>query len=231
MEKVVVIIPAFNEELSIAKVIQEIPRNMIEEIIVVNNNSTDRTAEIATKCGATTLHEPIKGYGKACLRGLDYLAQKNEVSRPDIVVFLDGDYSDYPDEMNLLLEPILKHDYDMVIGSRTKEKRQRGAMMPHQRFGNWLATSLINWIWKIKFTDLGPFRAITYGKLLQLNMQDTNYGWTVEMQVKGAKQKLKCKEVPVSYRKRTGKSKITGTIKGSILAGWKILTTIFKHAF
>jgi glycosyltransferase involved in cell wall biosynthesis len=223
-----IIIPAYNEENSIAKVLQEIPKNLAKEIIVVNNASTDNTAQIAENHGAVVLSQPKKGYGNACLKGLEYLKTKNHVG---IVVFMDGDYSDYPAQMTDLVKPILENTADLVIGSRALGKRQTGSMTAAQIFGNWLATNLLKIIYGIKFTDLGPFRAINYESLLILEMQDTTYGWTVEMQLKAAKHKLRCKEVAVDYRKRIGVSKISGTVKGVIMAGYKILYTIFKYAF
>lgn len=221
-KKIVVIIPAFNEEQSLPKVIYEIP-DFVDEIIVVNNGSTDNTAEIAKKVGATVVTENERGYGAACLKAIDYIKNKSY----DIIVFLDGDYSDYPEEMNLVVEPIIKKNFDLVIGSRMLGKREKGAMLPQAMFGNWLATFLIKLFWNYKFTDLGPFRAIKFDSLLKLNMADRNFGWTVEMQIKAAKQKMKTTEVPVSYRKRIGKSKVTGTVKGTVKASIKILYLIF----
>jgi glycosyltransferase involved in cell wall biosynthesis len=228
MSKIKVIIPAYNEADSIAKVIYDIPK-LVDEIIVVNNNSTDETENNAKKAGATVLTESRSGYGYACLKGIDYLANQDE--KPDIVVFLDGDYSDYPEELTKLIQPILTDNIDFVIGARTKELREDGAMMPQQIFGNWLATSLMTLLFGAKFTDLGPFRAIRYNALLALKMQDKTYGWTVEMQLKAIKQKLSYTEVPVKYRNRIGVSKVSGTIKGSIFAGVKILSWIFKYSF
>ncbi len=225
--KIIVIIPAFNEEKSIAKVVEEIPENLISEIIVVNNGSTDKTAEAAGKTKATVLNEPRPGYGNACLKGIDYCKRQN--SQPDIIVFLDGDYSDYPEEMGTLVKPILENKADLVIGSRALGIKEKGSMTPQQIFGNWLATRLLKLFFKVRFTDLGPFRAIRFSALLDLNMQDKTYGWTVEMQLKSAKQKLRCVEVPVRYRKRIGVSKISGTVKGTIMAGYKILYTLFKY--
>jgi glycosyltransferase involved in cell wall biosynthesis len=222
-----VIIPAFNEENGVGQVIREIPPELVRDIIVVNNASTDATERISREAGATVLREPIPGYGRACLRGIGYLNQQEQ--KPDIVVFLDADYSDYPEEMYTLVEPLLNDQADLVIGSRALGKKERGSMTPQQLFGNWLATRLLHLLYGIRFTDLGPFRAIRYASLLQLNMQDTTYGWTVEMQLKAAKQKLRTTEVPVRYRKRIGHSKISGTIKGTVMAGYKILTTIFKY--
>ncbi|MDW3650465.1 MAG: glycosyltransferase family 2 protein [Bacteroidia bacterium] len=223
-----VIIPAFNEADSIHKVVGDIPTELVKEVIVVSNGSTDETEERAKTAGATVLREEQKGYGFACLKGMSYIAAKAKSEQPDIVVFLDGDYSDYPEEMKDLIKPIIEEDYDLVIGSRALGERERGSMQPQQIFGNWLATTLIKLLYKVKFSDLGPFRAIKYEKLLAIDMKDTTYGWTVEMQVKAAKLKMKCTEVAVNYRQRIGVSKITGTIKGTILAGYKILWTIFK---
>ncbi|WP_370214230.1 glycosyltransferase family 2 protein [Mesoflavibacter profundi] len=228
MPKVKVIIPAFNEQDSIAKVIQDIP-SLVEEIIVVSNNSTDLTEVNAKQAGATVLTENRKGYGYACLKGMDYISKQK--SKPDIIVFLDGDYSDYPEELTKIIAPIIEDNIDLVIGSRVKELREDGAMTPQQIFGNWLATKLMSLFFKAKFTDLGPFRAIKYEKLLALNMVDKTYGWTVEMQLKALKQKLSYTEVPVNYRNRIGVSKVSGTIKGSIFAGIKILSWIFKYSF
>jgi len=227
-KNIYVVIPAFNEEASIPKVVGDIPAGLVREVVVVSNGSTDQTEFNARNAGATVLREDRKGYGQACLKGLAYLAEKNAEERPDIVVFLDGDYSDYPEEMPLVLKPILEEGYDLVIGSRELGDREKGAMQPQQIFGNWLATTLIRLLYKLSFSDLGPFRAVRYDKLLEIDMQDTNFGWTVEMQVKAAKLKMKCTEVPVNYRRRIGVSKVTGTIKGTIMAGYKILWTIFK---
>lgn len=223
---ILVIIPAFNEADSIEKVIREIPEDAVREVVVVNNGSTDRTAEYAKIAGATVLHESNRGYGAACLKGIEYAKTK----RPDIIVFLDGDYSDFPSELTDLIEPIITQNIDLVIGSRLSGKAEKGALLPQARFGNWLATRLIRLFWNYHFTDLGPFRAVKFEKLLAMQMQDQTFGWTVEMQVKAAKMKLKCSEVPVSYRKRIGVSKITGTVSGTIKAGYKILYTIFKLA-
>lgn len=221
-----VIIPAYNEEKSIASVIRDIPDDLVRDIIVCNNNSTDNTVQKAKEAGAIVVDEPRKGYGSACLKGMAYIAE-NKLS-PDIVVFIDGDYSDHPEEMPLLVQPILDEKMDMVIGSRALGNLEKGSMQVQQIFGNWLATTLIRMIYGYHFTDLGPFRAIRYKSLLDLNMADKDFGWTVEMQVKAAKQKLKCTEVAVNYRRRIGVSKVSGTVKGTILAGHKILWTIFK---
>lgn len=227
-KNIYVVIPAFNEEASIPKVVGDIPEGLVREVVVVSNGSTDQTEVNARNAGATVLREDRKGYGQACLKGLAYLAEKTAEERPDIVVYLDGDYSDYPEEMPLVLQPILEDGYDLVIGSRELGDREKGAMQPQQIFGNWLATTLIRLLYKVKFSDLGPFRAVRYDKLLEIDMKDTNFGWTVEMQVKAAKLKMKCTEVPVNYRRRIGVSKVTGTIKGTFMAGYKILWTIFK---
>lgn len=221
-----VIIPAFNESKSIGKVIADIP-TMVDEIIVVDNASTDNTGEYAKEKGATVLRENRKGYGYSCLKGIDYIKEKSD--KKDIIVFLDGDYSDFPGEIEMLISPIISSDFDMVIGSRVLGERQKGSMLFQQIAGNWLATKLIKLFFKAHFTDLGPFRAITWDALERINMKDKTFGWTVEMQVKAAKLNLKFTEIPVSYRKRIGVSKVSGTIKGTILAGYKILLTIFKN--
>ncbi len=224
--KILVIIPAYNEEDSIGKVLADIPEDFVSEVVVVNNASTDTTAQVAGSHGATVIDEPRRGYGQACLKGIGHAKNLNE--SPDIIVFIDGDYSDFPEEIRELVKPIIDEDYDMVIGSRKLGEAEPGAMLPQARFGNALATTLIKWLYGVKFTDLGPFRAIKFEKLLELEMTDTTFGWTVEMQVKAAKSGYRCTEVPVSYRKRIGVSKITGTLSGSFKAGYKILWTIFK---
>ena len=223
-----VIIPAYNEQGSIANVIHDIPKN-VEEIIVVSNNSTDNTETNAKNAGATVLTENRKGYGYACLKGMDYIAQQK--NKPNIIVFLDGDYSDYPEQLTELVNPIINDDIDFVIGARVKKLREVGSMTPQQVFGNWLATFLMKLFFGAKFTDLGPFRAIKYNKLLALEMEDKTYGWTVEMQLKALKQKLSYIEVPMKYRNRIGVSKVSGTVKGTIFAGVKILGWIFKYSF
>jgi glycosyltransferase involved in cell wall biosynthesis len=227
MKKIFVIIPAFNEENAVGNVLKDIPRHLVQEIIVVNNNSKDKTRSVAEKNGATVLDEPFQGYGAACLKGINYL--KNSNKNPDIIVFIDADYSDYPQEMEGLIQPILENKADMVIGSRALGKKENGSMTIPQIFGNWLATRLISFFYKVHFTDLGPFRAIRWDSLLSLNMIDKTYGWTVEMQVKAAKKQLQSTEIPVTYRVRIGQSKVSGTVKGTIMAGYKILFTIFKY--
>ncbi|MCF8413112.1 MAG: glycosyltransferase family 2 protein [Melioribacteraceae bacterium] len=225
--KTAVIIPVYNEEKSIAKVIRDIPSHLVQEIVIVNNNSTDSTAKVASDEGATVLLETFQGYGAACLTGIDYCSKKDF----ELIVFLDGDYSDYPAEMNLLTEPIVTDKYDFVLGSRVMGEREKGALPIQSRVGSIIAGFLINLLWKVKYTDLGPFRAIRFDKLRNLKMEDKWFGWTVEMQIKAADQKLRIKEVPVSYKKRIGESKITGTIKGTVMASYIILKTIFTYGY
>ena len=230
--KVSVIIPVLNEENAIAKVINDIPKTAHsgkitrQEIIVVDNGCTDNTAAIAKRNGARVVTEPQRGYGYACLAGIAALATQP----PDIVVFLDGDYSDYPTDMPQLLQPILENRAALVIGARTQGDAKE-ALLPQARFGNWLACFLIRRFFGVRYTDLGPFRAIRYSELLALNMQDKTFGWTVEMQLKAAKRGIPVCEVPVRYRKRIGTSKITGTFTGTLKAGYKILTTLIYHRF
>lgn len=228
MPKVNVIIPAYNEADSIGNVIKDIPAS-VEEVIVVSNNSTDDTEINAKNAGATVLVEKRMGYGYACLKGMDYISNKSE--KPDIIVFLDGDYSDYPEQLTEITAPIINDQVDFVIGARVKRLREAGSMTIPQIFGNWLATTLMKLMFGAKFSDLGPFRAIKYDKLLGLNMEDKTYGWTVEMQLKALKQKLSYTEIPVKYRNRIGVSKVSGTVKGAIFAGVKILGWIFKYSF
>lgn len=223
-----VIIPAFNEEQSIGKVISDIP-DIVSEIIVIDNNSTDTTSDVARNAGATVLFEKRKGYGYACLKGMEYISESNE--KPDIIVFLDGDYSDYPEELTKIVAPIIEEDIDFVLGARVKELRESGSMTFPQIFGNGLATSLMRLFFNSTFTDLGPFRAIKYDKLLALEMEDKTYGWTVEMQLKALKKNYSYREIPVPYRNRIGVSKVSGTVKGAIFAGVKILGWIFKYSF
>jgi glycosyltransferase involved in cell wall biosynthesis len=224
INKIAVVIPALNEEKAIGCVLADLPDSLIYQVIVVDNGSNDLTSEIALKSGAEVALEPKRGYGAACLKGLSMV--KKEV---DIIVFLDGDYSDYPEDINLLILPIINNSADMVIGSRALGKRQRGSLTPQQIFGNWLATRLIKLFWGFDYSDLGPFRAIRTKSLEKLKMQDNNFGWTVEMQIKALKHNLKIKEVPVRYKKRIGESKISGTLSGTIKAGFKILYLIAKY--
>lgn len=222
---IAVVIPAFNEDQSILRVLEDIPAGLLDEVIVVDNRSTDETASMARAWGATVLAEPRRGYGSACLTGITHALARGY----DIIVFLDADYSDHPEEMTAIVEKITRDGYEMVIGSRMIGEREQGAMPPHAAFGNWLATSLIRVIWRERFTDLGPFRAITANALRRIRMRDTNYGWTVEMQIKAARFGLRSTEIPVRYRKRVGVSKISGSIVGSIRAGYKILLTIARY--
>jgi glycosyltransferase involved in cell wall biosynthesis len=214
-----------NEERSIKEVIGAIPRSNVGEIIVVDNGSVDLTADVAREAGAVVLHEPRKGYGYACLLGI----ARALLNSPDVIVFLDGDLSDYPEDLPDLLEPIDQRGFDVVIGSRILGKREAGAMLPQAIFGNWLASVLIRLFWGYRFTDLGPFRAIRTEALKRMNMSDPTFGWTVEMQIKAAKLGMKVTEVPVRYRKRIGESKVTGTLAGTFKASVRILYTIFKY--
>ena len=222
-----VIIPAFNEQNAVGLVIDEIPKDWVSEIIVVDNGSTDDTFAQALSRGATAIKEPIRGYGNACLRGMKHIA--DAPTQPDIIVFLDGDHSDYPEQLIDLVKPIVDGERDMVIGSRSMGIKERGSMTPQQIFGNWLATSLIKLFYGVKYTDLGPFRAIRYDSLMTIAMKDRTYGWTVEMQLKAAKLNLRTVDIPVNYRQRIGVSKVSGTLKGTIGAGYKIILTIFKY--
>ena len=221
--KVVVIIPAFNEEQSLPLVLGDIPREQVSEIIVVDNASTDGTARVAEQLGARVVREEDRGYGAACLRGVSELPPDT-----DVVVFLDGDYSDYPEELRDLVEPIASADFDLVVGSRMLGQRERGALAPQAYFGNKLAVVLMRLFWGARYSDLGPFRAIRHSALQSLGMRDRNFGWTVEMQIRAHQRGLRVTERPVSYRRRVGKSKITGTLTGTVKAGLKIIYTILK---
>lgn len=227
--RVSVIIPAHNEAQAIGLVLAEIPAGVAQEVIVVDNNSTDDTGAVARAGGATVLREPRPGYGYACLAGMAHAFDRPETARPDIVVFLDGDHSDYPEQLPELLAPLLAGRAELVIGSRALGTRERGALLPQQRFGNWLASRLLRLRYGGHCTDLGPFRAILAPALLGLRMEDKTYGWTVEMQVKAARQGLRTVEVPVRYRRRIGTSKVSGTVRGTLGAGYKILWTIFRY--
>lgn len=224
-----VVIPAWNEEKSIGKVVGDIDRTIVRNVFVTDNNSKDRTAEVAKEAGATVLTEKRQGYGSACLKGI--AQARIQVPKADVIVFMDADYSDYASEMPMLLDPIKNDGVDMVIGSRAKGEKERGSMTVPQVFGNWLATRLMKWLYGFVYSDLGPYRAIRFPSLEQIKMRDPDYGWTVEMQIKALKHGLKVAEVPVTYRKRIGVSKVSGTVKGTILAGYKIITTIFKYAW
>ena len=228
-----IVIPALNEERSIGLVANDLKKiarqtRLKIEIIVCDNGSTDATAAIAKKAGCTVVPETERGYGAACLRALKEVSPQTQC-----ILFIDADYSDYPEEFPGLITPILHGEADMVIGSRTLAGavRERGSLTPQQRFGNWLATLLIRLFFRQRYTDLGPFRAVSPKALAQLKMNDRNFGWTVEMQIRAAKLKLRTLEMPVSYRKRIGVSKISGTVKGTIMAGYIILRTIFRELF
>lgn len=218
-----VLIPALNEERSLPLVLNALPEGWVRRVVVVNNGSTDRTAAVAREHGALVVDEPVRGYGSACLAGLAFISQ----NPPDILVFLDADYSDYPEELPRVVQPILDGSAELVIGSRTLGERDRGALLPQALFGNWLACTLVEIMYGYRFSDLGPFRAVSWPALIEIGMQDRDFGWTVEMQVKAARRKIAAVEVPVSYRKRIGVSKVTGTVRGSVMAGYKILSTIF----
>lgn len=223
--RVGVIIPALNEEKAVGLVLRDLPRNILDQVIVVDNGSSDNTARVAESCGATVRLEPHRGYGAACLAGLKAVAPSIE-----ILVFLDADYSDHPEEIEMLVSPITENRADLVIGSRMLRCTGRKALSWQQRWGNGLATKLIEWRFGYRFTDLGPFRAIRRDALEALEMRDRGYGWTVEMQVKAACAGLRAVEVPVRYRARIGYSKVSGTLRGAMGAGAKILYVIGRHA-
>ncbi len=225
--KVFVVIPAFNEEQSIAKVINDIPFVPRKNIIVVNNGSTDSTQEMVESTGATALFEPRKGYGWACLKGCEHVEKMNG----ETIVFLDGDYSDYPEQLPDVIAPIYEQNMDLVIGSRALGSREKGSMTVPQRFGNWLASKLLIIFYGVKYTDLGPFRAIRFESYKELSMSDKTYGWTIEMQIKAAKKKMNYCEVSVDYKARIGQSKVSGTLKGAVMAGIKIIFAVFKYKF
>jgi glycosyltransferase involved in cell wall biosynthesis len=222
---VAVIIPVFNERESLPLVVADIPRDRVDEIIVVDNGSTDETARVAKDLPVRLVREDRRGYGSACLAGIAAI----EASPPDVVVFLDGDYSDHPEEMPRLLDAI-EGGCDLVIGSRVLGSREPGALLPQARFGNALACSLIRLLYGHLYTDLGPFRAVAWDALRRLRMEDRTFGWTVEMQIKALRTALVVAETPVSYRRRVGVSKITGTFSGTIRAGARILWTIARYA-
>lgn len=221
---IAVVIPALNEEQAIGKVIAAVP-SWVDDIVVADNGSTDQMPEVARSHGARVVHEPRRGYGSACLTAIAALDE------PDVVVFLHGDFSDHPEEMDSLVDPIIEDKADLVIGSRVLGRSEPGALTLQARFGNWLSCRLLLWIWGVKYTDLGPFRAIRCSSLHKLDMRDPDYGWTVEMQVKAALHRLRATEVPVSYRPRIGKSKVSGTLRGVVGAGTKILYTILTSAW
>ena len=222
---VAVVIPALNEARALPLVLGALP--MGPRVVVVDNGSTDGTAQVARACGAEVVSEPRRGYGQACLRGLAHLTP----TPPAYVAFLDADYSDYPEELPVVLAPLLENHADFVIGSRTLGHAQKGALLPQQRFGNWLTCNLLWALYGRRFTDLGPFRALGWASLMQLQLQDTNYGWNVEMQIKALRAGLRIVEVPVRYRPRVGESKISGTVRGTLGAGTKILATVARYAW
>jgi glycosyltransferase involved in cell wall biosynthesis len=226
---IAVVIPAWNEEGSIGRVIDDLPKDLVARVIVADNNSTDYTADVARKFGATVVPAMRQGYGSACLAALAHLESLPADQQPQVIVFIDADYSDYPEQLPLLVDPILRGDADFVIGSRMLKRQPRGALLPQAVFGNKLACFLMRVLFRQCYSDLGPFRAITWDALRRLNMRDTNFGWTVEMQIKAARQKLRIREVAVDYRPRIGYSKITGTVSGTVRAGYKILLTIFRY--
>ncbi|HMC83290.1 MAG TPA: glycosyltransferase family 2 protein [Candidatus Polarisedimenticolia bacterium] len=225
--RVAVVIPAFNEETSLPLVLRAIPRDRVDKVVVVDNGSTDNTSAVARALGSTVIVEVRRGYGAACQAGLNHLRG----DPPEIVVFLDADFSDHPEEMPDLLAPILEDGCDLVVGSRLRGRAEPGALLLQARWGNRLATYLLRWLYGTRSTDLGPFRAARYERLMELGMSDPDFGWTVEMQAKAALAGWKTAEVPVSYRRRIGVSKITGTLLGSVRAGVKILYTLFRIRF
>jgi len=222
------VIPAFNEEDSLPLVLRDLPRPPVRRIVVADNNSTDSTAEVAQASGAAVVPAPRQGYGSACLAGLEFLRRNGP---PEIVVFIDADYSDHPEELPRVVAPIVAGEAEMVIGSRVLGSRERGALLPQARAGNLVACLLMRLLYRHRYTDLGPFRAIRWSSLEKLRMEDPDFGWTAEMQVKALRHGLRVVEVPASYRKRVGISKITGTLKGTVLAGYKILWTVFRYSW
>jgi glycosyltransferase involved in cell wall biosynthesis len=222
-----VVIPARNEEASLPRVLDALPRPPVRRVVVADNSSTDDTAAAATRGGAVVVREARPGYGSACLRALGHLRENDP---PEIVVFLDADYSDHPEELPRLIEPLLRGKADLVIGSRILGAREPGALLPQARVGNLVACLLILLLYRHRYTDLGPFRAVRWSALEQLQMEDPDFGWTAEMQVKALRHGLRVVEVPVSYRRRLGTSKITGTVKGTLLAGYKILFTVLRYS-
>ncbi len=226
-QRVAVVIPAYNEEASLPLVLADIPRPPVSRVIVADNNSTDATAKVARAGGAEVVLASRQGYGSACLAALDHL---RATEAPDIVVFLDGDYSDHPEELPQVMAPILEGRADFVIGSRVLGDREPGALLPQARAGNVVACTLIRLLYGHRYTDLGPFRAAAWPAFERLGMSDPDFGWTAELQVKALRAGMQVVEVPVRYRRRVGVSKITGTIKGTFLAGYKILWTVLRHS-
>lgn len=227
--RVAVVIPALDEERALPLVLADIPGALVERVVVVDNGSADRTAAVAREGGAEVVTEPRRGYGRACLAGIAHLAGRPD-GPPDVVAFLDADHSDHPDELGRLLLPIERGEAELVIGSRVLGRRERGALPPQALLGNALACALMRGLYGVRHTDLGPFRAVTWAALRRIGMADTGYGWTVEMQVKAARLRVATAEAPVSYRRRVGVSKVSGTVRGVVGAGTKILWTIFRHA-
>ncbi len=222
-----VVIPAYNEEESIGLVLADLPVGLVRRVVVADNNSRDGTAARAREAGAEVVPAPVQGYGSACLAGLDHLRRSGP---PEVVVFLDADYSDHPDEFPRLVKPIVRGEADLVIGSRVLGEAEPGALLPQARWGNRFACLLVRLLYGHRYTDLGPFRAISWRALESLGMRDPNFGWTAEMQVKALRRGLRVVEAPVSYRRRTGVSKITGTVSGTVRAGWKIVVTVFRYS-
>ncbi len=220
-----VIIPCFNERESLPLVLGDIPSDRVRTVVVVDNGSTDGSGDVARGLGVVVVEEPRRGYGSACLAGIEAL----RADPPDVVLFVDGDYSDHPHELTRVVGPIANGQADFVVGSRALGQSEPGAMLPQARFGNMLASCLIRLLYGLHVTDLGSFRAIRWHTLADLRMADTGYGWTAEMQVKAARTGVAYQEVPVSYRRRVGVSKISGTLRGTLGAGWKILYTVFRH--
>jgi len=220
-----ILIPARNEEKGLPAVLKDIDRDVVRQIVVVDNGSSDKTAEIALNAGCHVTFCSQPGYGRACLAGMRFLAH----DPPEVLVFLDGDHSDFPEQLADLVQPITENGYDMVLGSRNLGGAEQGSLSPVQRFGNALATRLLRFFWRFPYTDLGPFRALKWSALSRLGMGDQDFGWTIEMQIKAVVCNLRIKEVSVGYRRRIGRSKISGTLSGSVKAGWKILWTIFKY--
>jgi glycosyltransferase involved in cell wall biosynthesis len=223
-----VVSPVYNEAASLPLVLAAVPRPPVRRVVVADNNSTDGSAEVARRHGAVVVPAPVQGYGSACLAGLDYLRRHDP---PGVVVFLDADYSDYPEELPRVVTPILAGDADLVIGSRILGERERGALLPQARAGNLVACTLIRLLYRHRYTDLGPFRAVAWEALERLGMRDPDFGWTAEMQVKALRHGLRVTEVPVSYRRRVGVSKITGTVRGTVRAGYKILWTVLRYSW
>jgi glycosyltransferase involved in cell wall biosynthesis len=224
---VAVAIPALNEEASLPLVLAGLPHPPVDRVVVADNGSRDGTVRAAAAGGAEVVHAARRGYGSACLAALDHLRRTGP---PGIVVFIDADFSDHPEELPQLVAPILAGEADLVIGSRVLGQREPGALLPQARAGNLVACLLIRWLYGHRFTDLGPFRAVRWEALERLRMADPDFGWTAEMQVKALRLGLRCAEVPVSYRRRVGVSKITGTLAGTVRAGYKILWTVARHA-